>query len=190
MKNIEAILAEAGVELTDEQKKAISDGVKENYKPVADWQKQKDKVDELQKSLDDTQEALKAFEGVNAEDLKKQIQELNETIEKNSKEYEAKIADRDFNDTIDKAIAGLKGKNAKAIKALLDIEALKNSKNQQDDITKALEALTTAEDSKMLFGEPEPTPEGKGDPIGTVQRQQTPKEETLNGALTAHYTKS
>lgn len=145
MKNIEAILKEAGVELTDEQKKAISDGVKENYKPVADWQKQKDKVDELQKNLDETQEALKAFEGVNADELNAKIKELTDTIEKNAKDYEAKIASRDFTDTIEKAIAAAKGKNTKAITALLDIEALKASKNQKDDIEKALEALANSQ---------------------------------------------
>lgn len=188
MKNIEAILAEAGVELTDEQKKAISDGVKENYKPVADWQKQVDKVKDLSDTLATTQEELKKFDGVNAEELNKKIKELSETIENNAKDYEAKLASRDFTDTIEKAITAAKGKNIKAITALLDIDALKASKNQKEDIVAALEELAKAEDSKMLFGEPEPQKMGQGNPIGTVQKQQTPKEETLGGALMEHYT--
>ena len=44
MKNMEAILKEAGIELTDDQRKAVTAGVAENYKPVSDWQKQVDKT--------------------------------------------------------------------------------------------------------------------------------------------------
>lgn len=188
MKNIEAILAEAGIETTDEQKKAISEAVKENYKPVADWQKQVDKVKDLQETLDTTQAELKKFEGVNKDELESKIKELNETIKKNAEEYDAKIAERDFNDIIEKAIAAAKGKNTKAIRALLDIDSLKASKNQEADLTKAIEDLAKAEDSKMLFGEPEPKKTGTGDPIGTVTKDGTGQPtETMASALAAHY---
>ena len=40
--------------------------------------------------------------------------------------------------------------------ALLDMDTLKASKNQKDDIAAALKGLSEAEDSKMLFGETEP----------------------------------
>ena len=47
MKNFETILSENGVTLTDEQKTAITTAMGENYKPIADWQKQVDKVANL-----------------------------------------------------------------------------------------------------------------------------------------------
>ena len=53
--------------------------------------------------------------------------------------------------------------------ALLDVETLKASKNQKEDIAAALKALTEAEDSKMLFGAPEPNPVGTGNLIGQVR---------------------
>ena len=190
MKNIEAILTDAGVELTDDQKQKINDGIKENYKTVADYQKQKEKIETLEETLKEAQESLKKFDGVDAAKMKEEIEALNKTIEKNKSEYEAKIADRDFTDTIEKAIAAAKGKNAKAIKALLDMEALKGSKNQEADIKKAIEELTAAEDSKMLFGEPEPKKTGTGNPIGTVTKDQSGAQtETLASALAAHYNK-
>lgn len=170
MKNIETIIAEAGVELTDEQKQKINDGVKENYKTVADYQKQKEKIDSLEKTVETAQETIKKFEGANPEELKKKVEELTKTIESNKADYEAKIADRDFTDMVDKAITSANGKNNKAIKALLDIEGLKSSKNQQKEIEAALKELAEAEDSKMLFGEPEPQNLGKGNPIGTVTK--------------------
>lgn len=173
MQNIEKILET--IDLTaDDAKDQIANAVKENYKPVADWQKQKDKVDSLTASLNETQEALKAFDGVNVDELNKKIEELNSQIAKNEEAYEAKIADRDFSDLLKSAIADANGRNAKAITALLDVEALKSSQNQKEDIANALKALSEAEDSKMLFGGSEPAPVGTTSPIGTIRNAARP----------------
>lgn len=168
MKNFEQILSDAGVELTDEQKATITKEVNENYKTVADWQKQHDKVQTLETTLKDTQEKLKAFDGVDVANLNSEIEKLKTDLEQQGKDYQARIADRDFQDMLKESIASVKGKNAKAITALLDVEALKTSKNQKEDIATALKTLAEAEDSKMLFGEPEAENIGTGNPIGTV----------------------
>ena len=168
MKNFEQILSDAGVELTDEQKTTISKEMGENYKTVADWQKQHDKVQTLETTLKETQEKLKAFDGVDANALNEEISSLKADLEKKDADYQAQIADRDFQDMLKESIASANGRNAKAITALLDLETLKASKNQKEDIAAALKTLTEAEDSKMLFGEPESNVLGKGDPIGTV----------------------
>lgn len=170
MKNILSILADAGVEITDEQKKSIDEAVKENYKPVDDWQKQHDKVKNLEEQLNSTKEALAKFDGVDAEALNKQIEDLKADLDKKDADYQAQIADRDFQDMLKESIASVKGRNAKAITALLDTETLKSSKNQKEDIAAALKALSEAEDSKMLFGEPEPNVVGTGNPIGIVNK--------------------
>lgn len=170
MKNFEQILSDAGVELTDEQKTSISKDMGENYKTIADWQKQHDKVQTLETTLKDTQEKLKAFDGVDAAALNREIANLKSDLEKKDADYQAQIADRDFQDMLKEAIADANGRNAKAITALLDVDALKESKNQKEDIAAAIKALTEAEDSKMLFGEPEPTPAGNGNPIGVVTK--------------------
>lgn len=173
MKNILSILADAGVEITDEQKKNIDEAVKENYKPVDDWQKQHDKAKNLEEQLNSTKETLAKFDGVDAEALNKQIEDLKADLDKKDAEYQAQIADRDFQDMLKESIVSAKGRNAKAITALLDTEALKASKNQKEDIAAALKALSEAEDSKMLFGEPEPNVLGTGNPIGTVNKTES-----------------
>lgn len=170
MKNIEAILTEAGIELTEEQKTAVNKAVGENYKPVADWKKQVDKVTSLTDQLNTATEAMKKFDGVDPEALKGQIADLNQKLTDKESEYQAQIADRDFQDMLKESIAAAKGKNAKAITALLDVDALKASKNQKEDIAAALKTLAEAEDSKMLFGESQPEVIGQGDPIGTVKK--------------------
>ena len=47
-----------------------------------------------------------------------------------------------------------------------DIDTLKESKNQKEDVAAALKALTEAEDSKMLFGDAAQVI-GGGNPIGS-----------------------
>lgn len=170
MKNIETILKELGIELTDEQKAGLKSGMEENYKPIADWQKQVDKVKSLDDKVKTTEEALKKFEGVNLEELNSQIEALKTDLAKKDEEYNSQLADRDFQDILKDSIASAKGRNAKAITALLDLDALKASKNQKEDIAAALKGLTEAEDSKMLFGEAEAKEIGTGDLIGAVTK--------------------
>ena len=170
MKNYEQILSDAGVNLTDKQKTSIAKEMDENYKTIADWQKQHDKVQTLENTLKDTQEKLNAFSEVDVDSLNGEIAKLKGDLEQKDKDYQMQIADRDFNDMLKESIATAKGRNAKAITALLDVEALKTSKNQKEDIAAALKTLSEAEDSKMLFGEPEPNIVSEGNPIGTVTK--------------------
>lgn len=167
MKNIEAILAELGIDVPEDKKEGLNKAVNENYKTINDWQNQKDKVDNLNSQLKDAKDALKKFDGVDAEGLKDQISKLNQQLEDKDAEYQSKIADRDFQDLLSTSITAHKGLNAKAIKALLDMDALKASKNQKADVDAAVAELAKAEDSKMLFGGEE-SPTGKMNPIGKV----------------------
>lgn len=165
MKNIEAILAEFSIEIPEDKKADFLKAVGENYKTVSDWQKQKEKVENLTTQLETAKADLKKFEGVDAEELKTQIADLNKKLSDQEADYKSKIADRDFDDLIGRAITKHKGVNAKAIKALLDLETLKASKNQESDVDKAVAELTKADDSKMLFGSESA---GSVNPIGKV----------------------
>lgn len=180
MKNIEAILKEAGLEVTAEQLTAIEKAVKENYKTVVDYDKQKEKLDAAEDKAKTLEESLEKFKDVDPEALKQSIEDLKKELKQKDTEYAGKIADRDFEDVLKDAISGAKGKNAKAIRALLDLDTLKASKNQKDDVAAAIKALTEAEDSAFLFAkddgdEPDDADDdaagvvGKADVIGTVK---------------------
>jgi hypothetical protein len=168
MKNIETILKEAGLEVTAEQLAAIDKEVKENYKTVTDYDKQKDKLTAAEDKVKTLTESLDKFKDVDADKLNSEIADLKEQLAKKDSDYKAQIADRDFDEIVKDAIAEAKGRNVKAIKALLDVDTLKASKNQKADVEKAIKALTEAEDSKMLFGEDQPAPVGKVGTIGKV----------------------
>ena len=168
MKNIETILKEAGLEVTAEQLAAIDKEVKENYKTVTDYDKQKDKLAAAEDKVNTLTESLDKFKDVDADKLNSEIADLKEQLAKKDSDYKAQIADRDFDDIVKDAITAAHGKNAKAIKALLDVDTLKASKNQKADVEKAIKALTEAEDSKMLFGEDQPAPVGRIGAIGKI----------------------
>ncbi len=179
MKNIEAILKEAGLEVTAEQLAAIDKAVKENYKTVVDYDKQKEKLDASEAKVKTLTESMEKFKDVDPEALKKSIEDLKKELETKDAEYAGKIADRDFEDILKDAITVAKGKNIKAIRALLDLDALKSSKNQKEDVAEAIKKLTEAEDSSFLFASDDGDGQddgddgagvvGKADVIGTVK---------------------
>lgn len=110
--------------------------------------------DNYKKQYETAQEALKGFDGVDVADLKEQISKLTTDLQSQQSEYDGKIADMQFETTISEAIKANGGKNAKAIMALLDINTLKSSKDQSNDIKSALEAVKT--DNDYLFASNEP----------------------------------
>lgn len=77
--------------------------------------------------------------------------ELNTKVNKIQKDH-----------AIEGRIRDAKGKNIKAIKALLDVEKITYENGELGGIDDQLTALASAEDSSMLFGEAQPAP-----PAGT-----------------------
>ena len=149
---------------------------------------EKGKVSTHEKTIEDLKKDLEEFKDADVSGLKKKIEDLETDIKTKDADYQKQIADRDFNDVLKDSINAARGKNAKAIKALLDVDTLKASKNQKEDVAAAIKALSEAEDSKMLFGEAEPNPTGKGDPIGGVGGTGTkPQADSLMGALEEKY---
>ncbi len=106
----------------------------------------------LEGTIKNLEAELDNHKGEDVVNLKKEIEDLNKKIKEQADDYAREKADRDFSDMVDKAIADAKGRNAKAVKSLLDIEALKGSKNQKEDLVAQLKALAENEDSSFLFG--------------------------------------
>ena len=169
MKNIFEIMKEYGLEVAEDKKKDFEKLVLDNYKTVSDYETQAEKLKTAEGKVTTLTENLDKFKDVNVDELNNTIITLKADLENKDKELKDKLADRDFNDLLRESIAGANGKNAKAITALLDVENLKTSKNQKDDIADALKKLAEAEDSKMLFGEQEEVI-SSGSPIGTVTK--------------------
>lgn len=175
MKNIFEIMKEYGLEVPADKQKDFEKAVLENYKTVTDYNNQTEKLaaaNEKIKASDAATEELKKklenFGDADVSALKQQITDLEEEKKKIETDYQGKLADRDFSDFLREGITAAKGRNVKAITALLDVDALKKSKNQKEDIAAALKELSEAADSKMLFGEAEPQVQKQGNIIGAV----------------------
>ena len=148
---IDAIMAENG---RDIQK------VKANF---ADYEDIKEKLSKLQQDLS-FEEAAKGWE-----------EKYNRAVEDHKKELAQMVFDRTLHESIGKC----KGRNAKAITALLDVEALQASENQTDAIEAALENLK--KDCRYLFDGDVPPPYARG--TGAYQGAQEKHPTTLAGAL-------
>lgn len=105
--------------------------------------------------LEDVSKKLKAFDGVDVEALRGEVDTLKKDIATKETEFQSQLAGRDFQALLTSGITAAKGKNPKAIMALLDMDALKASKNQKEDTVAALKAL--AESDAYLFGDSETT---------------------------------
>ena len=115
MKNILQILSDAGLEITDEQKNTIETSVNENYKTLAEFEKQGRKLDTVtqerdtyKSQYDTAKSTLEGFEGKDFDAITKERDEWKTKLAESEKDYAAKIEERDFNDALVKALAGEK----------------------------------------------------------------------------------
>lgn len=136
---IDKIMAENGKDIAAEKAKTTkAEGERDNYKG----------------QLDTAKESLNKFDGVDVEAMKKQITDLQGDLKKKDDEYTAKEAERAFSDALSSAITSAGGRNTKAVKAMLDLDALRASKDQSKDISSAIEAVKKSDG--YLFGVDEP----------------------------------
>ena len=110
---------------------------------------------ELEQTKTQLQEANTTIDGFKDYDqVKGQVEEYRTKYETSKAEYEAKISDMQFGTSLEAAITAAGGRNAKAIKALLDVDTLKSSKDQTADMKAAIKACQ--KDNGYLFGATEP----------------------------------
>ena len=161
---IDAILAENGRDIENAKK------------PFSDYEAIKDQ-------LKAAKDGLKAFEGVDVSKLQGEISTLQGQLADKDKEWKEKLDGMAFDGRIKDAIAAAKGRNAKAISALLDVDALRASKNQEADIKAALEAVK--KDNGYLFETETPPPFAGGTGSAPAGGKQAPA--SLAGALHEKY---
>lgn len=157
MQNIYDILGGIGITIPEDKKADFDKAVNENYKTVAEVEKIEAKRDLYKSQLDETQTALKGYEGVNVEELRSKISTLEKSLTDKETEHAAKIADMEFNSDLQDAIRTSGAKNSKAVSALLDLDSLKASKNRGKDIADALEKIKT-ENDYLFEGEKQDPP--------------------------------
>lgn len=92
MQNYEKILEDLGIEIPEDKKADLKKKMSENYKTVADYNKQVEKKDEYKTSLDEVQPKLADLEKEDVDGLKTKITTLTQELadEKEARAKEAK----------------------------------------------------------------------------------------------------
>ena len=177
MKNIMEICKDFGIEIPADKHAEFNKAVAENYKTVAEHEKKVNRLTEdlasEKKRADDAVETLKGFEGKDFDAITRERDEWKTKHDNAVAAHQKEQEEREFNEMLSAAISETKGKNTKAITALLDLDALRKSKNQEKDIKAALESVK--KDNEYLFdvtGAPparfdEPGKGGAGKPMPT-----------------------
>ena len=102
-------------------------------------------LDNANAQLKTAQDGLKAFEG------KKKPEEYEAELTKLKADMKAQADGFAFDNALNTAIMGKKGRSVKAVRALLDVDALKGSTDRSTDIAKALDDAAKA--NPWAFGE-------------------------------------
>ena len=124
--------------ITDEQLNWI---MQENG---ADINREKSAATALQAQLKTAQDGLKAFDGVDVAGLQEQVTKLKADMKAQAEGFA-------FDNALNAAIMSKKGRSVKAVRALLDLDALKGSADRSTDIAKALDEAAKA--NPWAFGE-------------------------------------
>lgn len=168
MKNIIDICKDFGLEVPADKHADFLKAVNGEYKTIAEHNKVLDKLSTATKRAETAEETLKGFEGKDFETITRERDEWKRKHEELEESHRKEAEEKEFNAALESAIAEAKGKNAKAIIALLDLEKLRGSKNQEKDIKVQLESLRT--ENGYLFedngGNPAFTKPGNTTPPG------------------------
>lgn len=142
-------------------------------------------ITDLRKQLSDRDKdiaALKKSTGDN-EELSKQLTDLQSKYDTETKQLQSKIQQTALGAALDLGVTKAKGKNAKAIKALLDTSKLSLKEDGTvEGLDTALEALKQSD--SYLFEQVETKPEGTGFQSGGLNPD-TPEAKAVADAFAA-----
>ncbi len=153
MKNIIEICKDFGFEVPEDKHADFLKAVNSEYKTVVDYEKKVNRLtDDLaaeKKRADEAVETLKGFEGKDFDAITRERDEWKRKHDETVAQHQKEQDEREFHSDVETAITEAKGKNTKAIMALLDLEKLRGSKNRKADLAAALKDVQTG--NEYLF---------------------------------------
>lgn len=146
---IDKIMAENGKDIAVEQKKA--------EKIIQERDSYKLKAESLETQVNDANTEIQKFKDMDIEGIKKAADDWKETAEKAKADADKQISQMKFDYALSAALTGAKAKNAKAVKALLDMDGLKFNDGKIVGLDEQLAQIKA--DNDYLFESDEPAPE-------------------------------
>lgn len=176
MQNIIDILKELGIDVPEDKTTELNKKVAENYKTVAEHTRKLEKAeqdrDNYKAQLETAQETLKGFEGVDLNTINQQLADYKKKAEDAEKDYQAKIAERDFEDALKVEMENYKfSSNAakKAVMSQIREKCLKISNGKILGLNDLIEQIK-AEDASAFVDEADNNP----NPARFTTRTQNP----------------
>ena len=126
---------------------AILDALHAEIKPYKEAAKKA--ADDLADKVSEMAEISK--KAATADEKAKAFEELQAKYDSDLKAANDRTAEIEFSGMIDSILREKGARNLKAAKALLDMDKIRNSKNQKQDAEAAVSALASAADSAFIF---------------------------------------
>ncbi len=184
MQNIIDILKELGIEVPEDKTADLNKKVAENYKTVAEHTRKLEKAeadrDNYKSQFETAQETLKGFEGVDLNTMNQQLADYKKKAEDAEKEYNAKIAERDFEDALKTEMENYKfssGAAKKAVMAQIREKGLKVSNGKILGLNDLFDQIKE-EDASAFVDESDPNQ--NPNPARFTQRLQNQTGKTYN----------
>ena len=146
---IDKIMAENGKDIAVEQKKA--------EKVIQERDSYKLRAESLETQVNDANTEIQKFKDMDIDGIKKAADDWKETAEKAKADADKQISQMKFDYALSAALTGAKAKNAKAVKALLDMDGLKFNDGKIVGLDEQLAQIKA--DNDYLFESDEPAPE-------------------------------
>lgn len=166
-----------GDSYTEEVDKQVSAELGGRFTSKADYNARNEELKTVQVQLAEAGKTIEGFKALDVDGIKKAADEWKAKAEQAEKDAAAQVAAVKFDALLDNAILAHKGRSTKAIKALLDLDALKTSQNQEADLQAALDGL--AKESGYLF---EAANKNDGQDEGATLRVDTGAEHGIGGS--------
>jgi hypothetical protein len=148
---IDKIMAENGKDIAVEQKKA--------EKVIQERDSYKLKAESLETQVNDANTEIQKFKDMDIDGIKKAADDWKETAEKAKADADKQISQMKFDYALSAALTGAKAKNAKAVKALLNMDGLKFNDNDGKIVGLDEQLAQIKADNDYLFESDEPAPE-------------------------------
>lgn len=149
--------------LNEELADKVVEDYGKNYVSKDQFNAKNDKLKSVEGELSKIRGEIDNLQKANAnnEELKKQIDALKADSDKRTAEYEAKIKSMEVDNLVNVALSGVKSKNNKAVRALLDLTDAKIENGEIKGLKDQLDVVM--KENPFLFGEntkPKGTPAG------------------------------
>ena len=151
------LLAKHGIEVPEEKKQGLETEFSESYREAQELMELNTELEGVKGQLSQANEQIAGFKELVIEGVKQKAAEWEQKYNQAAENSAREIEQLKFDFALDRELTKAQARNPKAVKALLDRDALKYDKGKIIGLEEQLETLKKNEDSAFLFGSAAPT---------------------------------